>query len=665
MKNIYLLIVAGLVCISISANAQTSKVIPLNYGLYGGVNVNMHSPDFDYILADPNLTELVLTELIFTENATSFGLNFGFIINVPIDDIFVFSGRLGYNPMGAILEQKTIVDGIQFNDEIYNDIEIVDELDASIGYLEVSPMMQFHNLIPVDNLYLLGGLEFGIPLVKSSTLTESINHDEVTFPNGEQSLTVVNNEDILDMNIRFALAIGAGYMFEIDEDLYLTPEVSFRIPFSNVSSHASFDSWSVPQLRAGVSLTFGSSDEKPPVDESMIDVGFHSVRHYDKAGKFEEVKKISVEEVQYTELFPLVPYVFTDEGSAFPSRQNQILSAEEESGEFTMLELEPEPVSINKSTLDIIGSRLRAKPTSKIIITGTNDQKSEKSNKELADRRAEFAKNYFIINYGINPNNIEVVAGGLPSKPSAGTVPEGIEENRRIEFFSNDPEIMSPILIEKEKQTVADPTIIEFQPYVTSTDTISNWTLEISQADKMLRRFNGSGEPDKLNWVIMPNELMASELPLDYYFSAENVKGKNDSESGTIPIEFYSYSRKQEEDRPDKSIAKYSLIVFDFDSPNISDIDKKILDENVLSSIKYNSTVQVYGYTDKIGDPEYNRKLALKRAENVSNYLKSKAKSAKYEVFGIGEEVLLFDNESPIGRQLSRTVQVYVITPKE
>ena len=112
-------------------------------------------------------------------------------------------------------------------------------------------------------------------------------------------------------------------------------------------------------------------------------------------------------------------------------------------------------------------------------------------------------------------------------------------------------------------------------------------------------------------------------------------------------------------------ISKFSLIVFDFDSPEISDEDKDILEKHVLQAIKYNSKIQIYGYTDRIGDTDYNQKLALKRAEKVKEFLQPKAKSAKIEVFGIGENIELFDNDVTIGRQLSRTVQVYVITPKE
>jgi outer membrane protein OmpA-like peptidoglycan-associated protein len=55
----------------------------------------------------------------------------------------------------------------------------------------------------------------------------------------------------------------------------------------------------------------------------------------------------------------------------------------------------------------------------------------------------------------------------------------------------------------------------------------------------------------------------------------------------------------------------------------------------------------------------------MKRAMNVMELLQSKNQSAKFESYGVGKNVEIYDNNTPVGRMLSRTVQVYVITPKE
>ncbi len=635
------------------AVAKDDSGLPMNFGLYGGLNMNLHTPAFS--LSNP--TPGVLT-VPFDNNSTSFGGSFGIIGNFPLTDIITLSGRIGFNAMGANLDKKapTAIDT--------NSIMADNTLDASLNYIEISPLLQFNNIIPIDNLYLLGGLEFSFPITSKYTHTAKAVAP-ATFTGGAKEITIVNNKDIPDAKMRLAIAIGAGYIYEISEDLYLSPELTFRFPFTDVSSNANFNSWNVPQLRFQVSLTFGAGSNDLPEFASSIDVGFESVRSFDKNNKPHEVKKLTVEEVQYAESFPLVPYVFCDQGSEFPSKSGQNLAAEEKYGEFSMKQLESDALEINKRTLDIIGIRMKNNKNYKIRLTGTNDNTAEKDDLELSKKRAEFAKNYLVINYGINPNRIETEARDLPEKPSAVSDPDGIAENRRVELSSDNKYLFEPILIKKDKQTMTEPNMIEFVPYVKSTDSVTSWSMEISQADKMIRRFNGEGNTEPLKWMILPNDLVASELPVDYHFSAENSKGLSDSKSGTLPVEFYSYVRKKREDRPDKSISKFSLIVFDFNSPKISEIDKDILKKQIVPAIKYNSTVQIYGYTDRIGDEDYNKKLALQRANNVKAYLESKAKSAKYEVFGIGENIILFDNNLPVGRQLSRTVQVYVITPKE
>ena len=96
-----------------------------------------------------------------------------------------------------------------------------------------------------------------------------------------------------------------------------------------------------------------------------------------------------------------------------------------------------------------------------------------------------------------------------------------------------------------------------------------------------------------------------------------------------------------------------------------SDQDKQIIDKYVIPSISANSTIQIYGYTDKIGDEDYNKNLATRRADNVRKYLEGKVKNVNYETYSIGESVLIFNNNLTTGRQLSRTVQIYVITPKK
>jgi len=407
------------------------------------------------------------------------------------------------------------------------------------------------------------------------------------------------------------------------------------------------------------------AEEKTPTDpESMIDVGMNGVYYYDADKTKKKVDNLVVEEVKYSELFPLVPYIFLDKNKAVPSSSSQKLAIEAQTGGFSVESLEANAIEINKSTLDIIGQRLTKYPNAAITITG-NISIKDREDKSVAKKRADFAKNYLVINYGANPANIKTVARELPQKASGETTEDGRAENRRIEIESSFPEVLEPIIISKDKQSFASPKLIEFDPIVKSSDSVVSWSMEISQADRLIKKLNGQNIPENIQWDISANSLTSGPIPIDYLLTAINSEGKSDSHTGSIPIEFYSYDRKKTEQRADKTISKFSLIVFDFDSPKISNHDQKILKKHVLPAIKYNSTVQIYGYSDRIGEKDYNQKLALARAENAKSILESSAKSVKFEVYGIGENLELYDNDLPIGRQLSRTVQIYIITPKE
>ncbi|MFP4368755.1 MAG: OmpA family protein [Candidatus Kapaibacterium sp.] len=660
MKRLVLLLALFALTVSGTYSQDEDFTYPINFGLYGGASFNMHSPDFylydyyDYWIVDDD-DHLFDSESFYDNSETSVMPFGGFIFNYQINKTFVFSGRIGYNSMSGTLEPSILLTSDNFG--------FYEELDANLQYLEVSPYVQFHNLLPVKPLYFLAGIDINVPLTAEYTITATDLLSDPPDPWGEI------NGDIPDANIMLGIALGAGYVFELGSNVYLTPEASVHLPFTQVSADEEWQDWSIPQVRLGVSLTYGFGTEDEEIVEepgaAPLEVGFNQLNAYDKQGNRSDANRIHVEEVQYNELFPLVPYVFFAEDSDIPSEESQELAAENPAGEFTMNDLKPDAVMINSRTLDIIGLRMNDNTRANLTITGTHDSKAESGDRELARQRAEFAKNYLVVNYGINANRITAKGEGLPAKPSTSRVPEGVAENRRIELSSNDPNLLMPILLEKETQRLAEPEIIEFVPYAESADSIEYWELEISQTDNVIRRFEGSGSPEAQKWVILPNELEAGEIPVDYAFTAETVKGKREMETGTIPVNYISMMKKQTEERPDKIISKYSLIVFDFDSPVVSEKDKRILDEQVLPAIKFNSTVQIYGYTDMIGNESYNQKLSLQRAENVKKYLESKVKNVKFEVYGVGENVELYNNDLPIGRQLSRTVQVYVITPKQ
>lgn len=665
---IMLLLAFGL---NVKAQDNETPERPLNFGLYLGGNFNMHSPNLaitHYADAlNPNLYPYQDINIPYKNSANGFGLNIGGVINIPINRTNWISLRLGYNNVSADFSENynQIIDPL--TGSVDPNASAVYNLDNSISYIEIAPMYQIYDLIPVKDLYLMAGVEIGIAPSVSHNFNADVTYQGATPPTTHINIPVGNFQP---SNNRYALAIGAGYMYDINENFHIAPEISYRFSFSDVMDFVDFNktnnldfSWKANQLRVGVNFTYSFSPEKEEIKpESQISADVPGAYYYNNGARV-KAEKVTVEDVQISELFPLLTNVFFEEGKAVPATDNQTLAIETETGEFMVENLPANAIEINKSTLDIVGRRMQKFPNARIKLTGTNDNKKEKL--DLSKKRAEFAKNYIAVNYGISPDRIDVDAKNLPEKASSTKDPEGVVENRRVEITSNVPAITEPIIIEQDRQTFATPNLLEFEPTVTSTDSITSWTFEINQSGKTLRSFAGTNQPSKIQWNVQPNELKQSDVPIDFTFFAENSAGKTVMKSGSVPVEYYSFNRKKVEERPDKIISKFSLVVFDFDSPEISEKDKEILRKNVIPSINYNSTIQIYGYSDRIGDEEYNQKLALKRAEAVKKFLAPNTKSNTVEVFGIGENIEAYDNNLQIGRQLSRTVQIYVVTPKE
>ncbi len=604
-----------------------------NIGLFGGINFNMNSPSMS--------PQFATIKTNFNSNSTNIKGFGGIEANFPINNIFAITGRAAYNVASGTLKQS---EGSYSN-------ELIDYLH----YVDINPMVKLYNILPVKPLYFTAGANIGIPIKKEYDFTQSYNN------------SVVNSQaaDIPDAALRAALSVGLGYIISLENNLNIIPEISYHLPFTKVSSNAGWDKLNVAQLRAGISITYsiGGKNKSSSAKKKtgLLKVSMEEVNYYDKQGDKYPLKKITLEEVEYGELFPIIPYIFYDENKTEITENYQAPVGMNAAGSFVIPDLPSDAIEINKKTIDIVGKRMAEYPNANLNITGTIDMKKE-TDLSIAETRAANIKKYLINAHNIDANRIATSASKLPTKPSAQTVQDGIEENRRVEFSSNNPEILAPIFIKGEKQRIATPDIIEFVPNVVA-DTVDSWSLEIMQADRLVKQMTGEGSP-VVRWTISPNELTASQIPVDYTYTIYS-DDRTAKTNGTIPIDFLSSARKKTIEQPDKIINKYSLIIFDFDSPDISAEDKQVIDKYVIPNIKYKSEIDVYGFTDRIGNKEHNKKLSMKRATAIKNYIKTKNQNVKINVYGVGDSEAIFDNNSPIGRHLSRTVQIYLVTPKE
>ncbi len=82
-----------------------------------------------------------------------------------------------------------------------------------------------------------------------------------------------------------------------------------------------------------------------------------------------------------------------------------------------------------------------------------------------------------------------------------------------------------------------------------------------------------------------------------------------------------------------------------------------------LMNASASMTIEIRGYTDNSGHPDYNKDLSFRRAQQVRNYLlKSGIDESRIAATGLGQEQPIADNKTMEGRRMNRRVEYVVIT---
>lgn len=110
-----------------------------------------------------------------------------------------------------------------------------------------------------------------------------------------------------------------------------------------------------------------------------------------------------------------------------------------------------------------------------------------------------------------------------------------------------------------------------------------------------------------------------------------------------------------------------SNFLFEFDSAKIAKDQvqsiERVVDKLRVASFSH---LVVEGHTDSLGSDEYNKKLSLRRAQTIANYIvkSMKLSPARVKAFGFGEEKPVADNGSYQGRHRNRRVEVKIFSNK-
>jgi outer membrane protein OmpA-like peptidoglycan-associated protein len=394
-------------------------------------------------------------------------------------------------------------------------------------------------------------------------------------------------------------------------------------------------------------------------------------------------KGLVMEERATIQLYPLLPYVFFDlSSSTLPGRYKQITSGQ--TADFNDERIPGGTLDKYYHVMNIYGYRLRKYPNVNVEVVGCLDETNEDKGSDLSKRRAQIVYDYLKNVWGISESRMKLSHRGWPEVRSNPKDSFGIVENRRTEFrFSGGTaddlwEVQRPILDN-------DPTVSPDPDRMTWTmangideNIVASRRIEILRNAQPWNTLTAVGTTDaSTQWDWQNTDLEypkekgaegAAEVGLNPFKAVLVVTSKNGqeckSDTVTVPVKRVSSKTMGTERGAEKTLEKYNLILFKFDSPEAGELNERIMSTWVFPRVKKSSDIRIEGHTDVVGLDTRNKKLSEDRARTAENFIKKRTSAfSSLQSRGTGEEEPLYSNELPEGRFFNRTVQVIIETP--
>lgn len=409
-----------------------------------------------------------------------------------------------------------------------------------------------------------------------------------------------------------------------------------------------------------------------PVLQAQIEPADYIKRRSKDDPTIANFRGLVMEEVASIELFPLLHYVFFDEGSAqIPSRYI-LFRSPEETKDFSDEHIPGGTLEKYYHILNIYGYRLRKNPQAKLEIVGCNDSKTPAEKRPgLSQERAQAVFNYLRDIWQIEPSRMKITVRNLPQVPSNLNDPQGIVENRRVELICNDWEVVKPIISRDPKRLPSPETMTFLMRNGIEDALVESRRIEVTRGGQPWRTLTNIGTVTPSftwDWTDASGNYPNDEVP---YTARLIVRSKTGQECAsdpiTIPVMQVTTEQKKIERMADRTLERYNLILFPFDRYDAGPLNERILREYVFPRVFPSSTIEIVGHTDVVGLYDHNKRLSENRARTVARAIEAYAKG-RYQSLtarGVGEDDPLYTNDLPEGRFYNRTVQILISTPIE
>jgi len=547
------------------------------------------------------------------------------------------------------------------------------DLSTKLDYVTIEPSLRFAPF--KSNFYLFGGPRLALNTSSSFTFKLGVNPD---FADRAPAPDVKDNFSNMNRTL-ISMTVGAGYDIPLSSDFrewqsILSPFVSYQPYFGQ--DPRSIETWTMTTLRVGAALKFGrgriiSTQAKSPIPGMEPEVLF-SIHFPDNIPA----------EPRINETFPIRNYIFFDLGSTkIPSRyvlirKDQVKDFNDNQlGAFTPKRLpgrSARQMTVYYNVLNILGDRMRRNQLADVRLTGT----SMKGEKKDGLAMAESVKEYLVNVFAIAPARIHTegrITPRLTAEQAGGTKELTLirEDDHRVSIWSESPAILqeyqtgSNVTLPSIELTSAEQAPLD--SYVTfnvpkAAEAFNSWSLEVKDESGKVQFF---GPYTQENVMTPVKAILGTRANGDYTVTMVAITKSGNTVRKETSMHLVSWTPPQ-----DEMSLRFSVI-YEFNDAKSSALSEKYLTDVVTPRIPTGATVILNGYTDTIGDEDYNKKLSLARANDVKNILESSLSKAgrtdvKIEVYAFGEDekTAHFANNFPEERFYNRSVIIDIIPKK-
>ena len=662
MKRLKLLL---LLCVFVSVSVvHAADSWQWRAGLFGAATLNLHNGEFSSYEG--------LQECGEFSDATTLGWTVGNFVDVRFNDKWGATARLGYwQADGTFTDPAPVAPKVSLPDGSLVTMVSEYELKTTLDVITLD-LLATYQLFP--RFFIGLGPHIGYTSRAAFEQFETIIEPSgITFADGSTSRLILaapfeqSGAVSTTTELRLGVTLNLGYDIAVSKRVDVTPEIGGTYAFTDVLS--SFP-WQVNMVRAGVrvSYLFGDDDAPPPPPPpaeapppAVVLVAPYvllDVVGVNENGATESVSEIVLSESTSVDVMPLLPNIFFDSVSAvIPSRY---VARTGNTKNFLPNEIEGDILNVYHDLLNIVGYRMQQRPNANLSIVGHIEPADGEKDAALATQRATAVRDYLVQTWNIDASRLNVVSRELPLHTSNRTIPDGREENRRVEISSNDLAILAPV----RRTSVASKLMPDPLNVMPTVEPASSSSVKVVSADGDVLATQQVEAKGSMTWKPTP-ALVASMLSSgtrrvtviassgtgDQYREARQVIGLRRSYEGEGSAE------------SDTIRERHRLVFFDFDDDKISTVDAPYM-EALQARLRTTSKINVTGYTDRIGNVPHNTDLATRRAARVANTIRERIVPEVVRERGAGPE-LIHNNDLPEGRMYNRTVIIDVATPRE